>query len=328
MDLHWTTRPTQLQLEYLNSGTFQPGNPNLTLPSTFHSGLNVMVDHHAHYLGEAHGYSILNHASTTTPRLYGLTILRTCHQLAAEGTQIFYRENTFVFPTQGIPRFSPFYSLHAHDELTLDKNVPWRIPGRRSRDGNPATQKQIRGAVERIFDKGAYQAAFLRKDPLSRFFTQIGRHNAEDLRCVKLEGTFKTSSVANTAVGFAEVLSIQVLVLREVCTNLQTLVLESKHGHEDGDGYWDALPGETDEEKIGGVVRMLVLGLPTLRTLQLGCYAKVPESEEWNWVQMVASDRVGLRGLREEEALRVRGEEEEARRRNAERSRKGNNNRS
>jgi hypothetical protein len=93
------------------------------------------------------------------------------------------------------------------------------------------------------------------------------------------QGTFKTGPRDWGGIEFAKVSSIQSSGLKEVCTNLQTLVLHSIRGDNRGDTYWDELQGDTDDEKIEGVVREVVLGLPTLQKLQLGIYWKAPETE-------------------------------------------------
>jgi hypothetical protein len=92
-----------MQLDYLNSGSFGNSPENATLPSTFHASLGEMIDHYAHYRGEEYGYEILNRGYTSMPRLFGLALLRTSQQIAAEATEILYKENTFVFPTQVQP---------------------------------------------------------------------------------------------------------------------------------------------------------------------------------------------------------------------------------
>ena len=303
----WSTRPTRMQLEYINSGSSETGHQNSTLPSTFHAGLGIMVDHYAHYNGEEYGYEIINNGSMRMTRLFGFALLRTCQQIAAEATEILYKENTFVFPTQAIPRFSVPYALHRHDELTEPKYVPWKIPRCPSKDGSPATQKQIRAAVDRMFDRDAYQPPFLRKDPLTRFFSEIQRDNTSQLRSVMLQGICKTARLGG--IGFAKVLSTQSLVLKEVCTNLQTLVLHSIPGHNDGDSHWEELQGDTDDEKFEGVMRKVVLGLPTLHKLQLGSYWDPPETEEWGaslkWSMMVMNNTAQLKTLRAEEAQRL-----------------------
>ena len=115
-----------------------------------------------------------------------------------------------------------------------------------------------------------------------------------------MEGTFKTYDGGATddfsPPGFAKILSIDTLILGRVCTDLRELTLNIRTGKDIGErgysvGYWDDEgDGEASEkhdmERIDGIVRNVVDGLPTLRKLRLGEYKvemRVEEgaSDEW-----------------------------------------------
>lgn len=326
--VRWTAPPTKKESAYLISSNAGSDGVKISIPSYYHEGLGVDVRRSAHFLGEKFGYEIIHRANIEVRSLFGLALLRPCRQIADEATEIFYKENTFVFPE----------AYHEDDEDANTKYLSWMIPGKPSKDGTPASRAHISSAVDRIFNPDAFQPLFLHRDPLTRLFAGITRRNAADLRSIGLEGTLKTGG---WGMSFGTVLNMQTLVLNRICGNLKNLVLDSVPESRSGDTSRDALSGNTDDEKIYGLVGKVVLRLPSLQKLQLGISVITKKTDEYGthwtdeadravewgsalkWSRMVAFHPEELQELRAQEEMKVDAEEQAARDRRSMNFRKG-----
>ena len=284
----WTADPTPEEQALIENGAW-------TNPQSFCASDEVRS-----YIDHRHGgkIEIIHQQNQRFSGLTGVRFLQTCKKIAEEGTEILYATNKFVFNTAGV---------HLRDSL---HEMPHRIPGLPNADGRPPTSRQINKSIDKIFDTACFHPKFIKYDPMIDFLRRIGKKNAGPLQRIKLEGTFKTYDGGTTddfspRPGFAKILSIDTLILGRVCTGLRELTLNIRTGKDIGErgysvGYWDdegdvEASEKHDMERIDGIVRNVVDGLPTLRKLRLGEY-KVEmrvegATDEWGksirWVDYV-----------------------------------------
>ncbi|KAH8655121.1 hypothetical protein BGZ60DRAFT_153161 [Tricladium varicosporioides] len=284
----WTSKATPQQVAMIEA----PNNKDpLRLPDTFSHEHGIPVEHFVYDRGH-YGYDILNRMYIHIMRISSVKLLRTCKQIEAEAAEILYGRNTFCFDTSY--GYNSDFPTGFHSQNDFEE-APHRIPGGWCRDGKPPTPLQTKIALDRLFDKQVYQPRLLRRDPVLRFFRQIGKKNASMVRNLNIAGYFKT-----TPVSFTNLLSIYTLVINDVCLNLNKVVLHCYDGlpQWDDDEY-----GQIDEWKIDRAVKNLVLGLPRLRELQLGDYYKPYAGDQWGksvkWIDMV-KDQDALNVLRQE----------------------------
>lgn len=284
----WTSKATPQQVAMIEA----PDNKDpLRLPDTFNYEHGIPVEHFVYNRG-SYGYDILNRMYINIVRISSVKMIRTCKQIEAEATEILYGRNTFCFDTSY--GYDSDFPTGFHSQTDFEE-APHRIPGGWCRDGKPPSPLQTKIALDRLFDKQVYQPRLLRRDPVIRFFRQIGKKNASMVRNLNIAGYFKT-----TPVSFTNLLSIYTLVINDVCLNLNKVVLHCYDGlpQWDNDEY-----GQIEEWKIDRAVKSLVLGLPRLRELQLGDYYKPYAGNQWGrsvkWIEIV-KDQNALNVLRQE----------------------------
>jgi len=224
---------------------------------------------------------IIHSGKVETTGIQGIALLQTCKQIALEGAAMLYGANCFVFDTSGNPPFSNKSGVHEHYAFdTHREHIPGisymedpRRPEHFYPNGRQASKRDIWAAIDKMFDKPGYHSPFVFRDPLMNFFMEIGRGNARLIKKVKFEGKFLTAKEGKNTmhaqpIGFARLLHIYTVILRNVCKDLTTVTLHRK-GTE-GSRWEDDLyrnSGKSDDEKIDEAVWRLINGLPQITTL-------------------------------------------------------------
>ncbi|PVH77441.1 hypothetical protein DL98DRAFT_364239, partial [Cadophora sp. DSE1049] len=212
--------------------------------------------------------------------IQGIALMGTCKQILSECRAVFYGENAFVFDTRGQDPYPHHRGVHAHDAF---ERAPHQIPGL-PRDDGTINQRNTDRALTHIFDKNARHQPFMSRDPLVKFFRQIGPENACAITKVIIEGFFRTAEENERCryqrpIGFGRILPIHATILKNVCPNFRKLTLHQGHNNSLWDDDLDGAMGLTDEERVDRTVGQLVNMLPSLQELQLGNYHFVPNGE-------------------------------------------------
>ncbi|CZR68843.1 uncharacterized protein PAC_18743 [Phialocephala subalpina] len=151
-------------------------------------------------------------------------------QIMEEATYVLYGENAFVFDTRGKKGYYPHWKdecgIHAYDVFSKDRHL---VPGLSLSDGQPASPVQVELAIGNMFCRDASQPIFFTaKDPLVKFFNEIGPENASKIRNIQMKGYFKTAdedepSKYNRLIGMGHILPIYTTIFNHVCKNLRRL---------------------------------------------------------------------------------------------------------
>ncbi|KAJ8070910.1 hypothetical protein OCU04_001269 [Sclerotinia nivalis] len=120
------------------------------------------------------GPQVIHRRAVILTGIEGIPLLRACNRMSTLGSAVLYGENIFVFDTRGDRG-----SLGLHPVQHLRNNV-LDIPGLAGEDGWPQTTAQTRNAIANMFDRYHFHTEFIRTNPLTRFFLEIGRSNASD----------------------------------------------------------------------------------------------------------------------------------------------------
>lgn len=275
--ISWTTNPSKEQQEMINNGTLR-SNDNVdshtvvtSSNASFNSedNLQCKVHYRAH-----HGAQIINTANLNLVPFGpdSVKILQTCQQIEHECALILYGENSYSFR---------IYESHRH-ELRAD------TPGFINSDG--VKNGKLRHAIEMMFCWKCPQPQFFEYDPLIRFMRLIGPRNSSFLRDIKILGRFKTAVDPNRVLKFhapshtlEELLPVYTDIIGEVCTNIQKLTIHELLQVSHHPRFWKPTLDMSDEDRIDGIVKRVVEGLPKLQELQLGDYVTVPHQSEDVW---------------------------------------------
>lgn len=273
------TEPTQTQAKHIARG-------ETALPFTFSKEVGSHVGCNVIYRGEVGDQfaQIINRVELSVQPLSSLSILRVNKQALSECREVLYGQNAFVFNTGSERPFQSQRGIHEHDEV---EHFPHWIPGMLQKNGAPQTTRQLDKAINRMFIRGGFLPKFVARDPMLQFFHRIGRVNASLLTRIKIEGCMKTVSNVtpeetwgDKPLGFARVLNILTVVLRNVCPNLRELELHMEDKVRDRDFkdtmLWDDDPynnaGKSDKERIDEVVEKVITSLDSLKVLRLEAY--------------------------------------------------------
>jgi hypothetical protein len=196
LQLAWRSKLDLRQRALIDSGavtTKSTLSNKMSLPPWHSEELNVEITPDILRRGNF-PTELINRASVISTGLQGISLLTTCRQVHAEGAAIVYGENKWIFDTRGQWPFTHQYCVHNHNELDYTpKNATHLIPGLPSQDGTLMSQRQINKAIEQLFKKDVYLPPFMFRDPLTKFFHQIGRFNAGFMKRVVIEGFFRTA---------------------------------------------------------------------------------------------------------------------------------------
>ena len=282
IQIYWTSKPTEEQRTMIQDQNREVSGYHVEhkLRDFYNEELDTEVQPYMFKRGDF-PTQIINRAIVETTGIYGINALQTCKQIHSEAREILYSENTFVFNTRGTAPFTHHRGVHEHDTLSSSHNL---IPGLANADGTPASGGQIRWAIDRMFQQGAHPK-FIFRDPLTKFFSEIGRTNASLISKAKIEGYFKTAEDHwrfrnERPVGLARILSIHTTVLSQVCHDLRELTIHVGSNNELWDDDLQKQSCKTDEERIDNAIEKVASSLPGLQKLQLGHYRVVPSSEE------------------------------------------------
>lgn len=218
---------------------------------------------------------VVNNIDVRITGLCGISLLRTNKQIMEEATCVLYGENEFVFDTRGKKRYHLLRDgdggIHAYDAFSKDRHL---IPELPLPDGRPPSPEQVDTAIDEMFSRDATQPIFNAKDPMTKFFNEIGPDNTSKIRSVQIKGFFKTADEDeefkyNRPIGMAQTLPIYTTILNHVCKGLQRFsIFYDKCG-----ALWDDDVEEeldlADEERLDEIVGKVVDALPSLQKLNL-----------------------------------------------------------
>jgi hypothetical protein len=218
------------------------------------------------------------------PGVFGIKLLRTCKQIHAEGCEILYGENRFVFSAG--PHIKTLYEHDSH-----------RIPGLRNEDGSPKTEQKAAATIDKIFDQQCLHHPLIWKDPLLHFFTKTGRHNASLIKSVKIIRRSWGPSQHFAEVCFPDLLRLYTLVLKEVCVDLAEVSIDAP------------VVAKLYQNTTEYVVRLLVEGMPGLKKLSFGDYGNVwGEQDDDPKIEEKNLEVYGVATLRWREVVRERAD--------------------
>ncbi|KAI9645145.1 hypothetical protein NHQ30_005879 [Ciborinia camelliae] len=179
--------------------------------------------------------------------------LRACKIFNGIGSEILFRQNTFTFDVDKYYLRAAKRDQMRSSVLMLDREGPFSDldatkPGRpRGSDGVKRPYKdwqlEVMEAVsqvkQRVSDRELKDWAY--NDPFLRFLFVIGPKNAALIKTLQFSGTIRTHACnparrgcKNCEVGFLHHFVVYLQFIRELCTGLETLVLNiapDSHGH-------------------------------------------------------------------------------------------------
>jgi hypothetical protein len=199
------------------------------------------------------------------PGFFGVKLLRTCKQINAEGCEILYGGNNFVFRTENV---------HHHSTLRVQ---PHHIPGFLSKDGSVATEQQTSATIDKIFDRHFHHPGFNWEDPILHFFYRISRHNSSLIKSVKIIDSFNSQGYG--FVNFIQLLPIYALVFNEVCVSLGRVNLCATSWRKTDFRTYGFNTTRVDEDQVKtnteDAVAVFVNRFPGLRELEFGDFGAV-----------------------------------------------------
>ena len=201
------------------------------------------------------------------PGFFGVKLLQTCKQINAEGCEILYGGNNFVFRTENV---------HYHSTLRVQ---PHRIPGFLNKHGSAATEVQTSATIDKLFDRHFCHPKFNWEDPILRFFYRIGRHNSSLIKSVQIIESF--NSQGYRFINFSQLLPIYALVFNEVCVSLRRANLCATSWRKTDFRTYSSSFNTTrvDEDQVKtnteDAVAILVNRFPSLHELEFGDFGAV-----------------------------------------------------
>ncbi|CAG8959509.1 hypothetical protein HYFRA_00001408 [Hymenoscyphus fraxineus] len=307
----WTTPASGEQLRLIRQARRSTGDrfPDVALPDSMDPESGTSMTNLLHYRRDGSIEVIHSREAEVTP-IAGVQILRTCQKLYAEGSEILYGENLFVFNSIREPYEGGFKYFRVDDDLT---RFEYHLPGI-SRDPSLVSKNQVSAALQELFDPSmpypkvmseadtypftefippqAFRPPFtgysiIFWDSFLAFFRQIGILNASLLTKIKLEGIFyghwPLPGETTAPLDFSDMLRCYVTVMSRICVNLKSLTLHTPYAHaQDYDAKMRA------EESVA----LIVNSLPGLRKMQLGQYRLRPLDYQDNWDETVRWSQV------------------------------------
>ncbi|TEY86558.1 hypothetical protein BOTCAL_0006g00380 [Botryotinia calthae] len=281
VQVSWAAAPTKQEAELIEAGYNQ-------LKTITRTGREIQGFIHDR---KGYGVQVIHRSKINLTAISGVAILRSCRRLHTLGAAVLYGENSFLFDTRGSQSFTGPQSVVTMDQLSHEYD---EIPGHRRRDGTMPTTEQISHSIDMIFQqdqdklkfahkdlaKNEQKSKFIYQDPFTRFLMEIGRNNASRLTKIVIQGKFnwiigKWQYTKSIPVGLHDLLPIYTIIFKEVCENINTLVL-----HDDDRGYpqMNRLDsrGIDRNQQINESIEKLVHALPYVQRLQLGQYEFVP----------------------------------------------------
>ncbi|KAH6721635.1 hypothetical protein BKA61DRAFT_700372 [Leptodontidium sp. MPI-SDFR-AT-0119] len=293
VNVAWRSKATLEQSRAIGAGKYKKcastGERELS-HTTYKEDIDAKVKHYVYQAGDSPA-QVVNRAVVSVTGIQGVALLGTCKQLLEECRVVLYGENTFAFNTCG-PRgqvpYKDSLGLHAYDAF---QDRPHEIPGLKTiqtkRSGG-MTQGRINHAINIMFDKDTTHQPqpFMARDPLIKFFRNIGPSSASHVTSVILEGHFRTADNTRKSrqrpISFRRTLPIHSTILKNVCPKLRKLVLSQAYVDPFTalfDDVRDRRLKLTFEGRVDLVVGQVLAALPTLQVLQLGNPHPAPSCE-------------------------------------------------
>jgi hypothetical protein len=111
--------------------------------------------------------------------------MRTCSTFHDEVADMLYGKNLFVFDARGN---ATWQNHRAEGNAQQFESLRFRIPGLEDQHGRTPNPRQIKRAIDRIFDKKSYLPIYAWEGPLLRFCYEVGKKNVQRLTKIKIEG--------------------------------------------------------------------------------------------------------------------------------------------
>jgi hypothetical protein len=307
----WTTLPTREEKELINQG-------ETTLPSSIDKETGETINNDI-FKQDNDFIEVIHQKSVTVSGFDSIRVMRTCSTFHDEIADMLYGRNLFVFDARGNAIMQNHW---AEGNAQQFESLRFRIPGLEDQHGHTPTPRQVKRAIDRIFDKKSYLPTYAWEDPLLRFCYVIGRKNVQRLTKVKIEGHLQVCDRYGDnrqPAGLGRLMQIYTPVLKEVARNLRSLTLHlgfdqeyvnmsrvfsrgemlSFNLVEDDNACGDE--GKSDEEKLDSIVGRIVEELRGLKHIQLGDYkkAEIPTHDtKWGksvrWMEIVKKRTEGF----------------------------------